>query len=152
MRKELDTLLAEHPFLQEMPPRYHALLADCATNVRFPPEAYLIQEGRPADCFYLLRRGRVAVEVHRAVSSPIPVQTLDGGDILGWSWLIPPHLWRFDARALDQVTAIRLDGVCLREKCERDHELGYEFLKRFAAVMTRRLEATRIQLLDLYAA
>ncbi|MBI4423089.1 MAG: cyclic nucleotide-binding domain-containing protein [Elusimicrobia bacterium] len=150
MRRELDSLLADHPFLQELPGRYHALLAACARNVRFPAEGYLMREGAPADCFYLLRRGRVAIEVHRPDGAAIGIQTIDGGDILGWSWLIPPYRWRFDARALDHVTAFVLDGACLREKCERDHELGYELLKRFAGIVTRRLEATRLQLLDLY--
>jgi hypothetical protein len=75
---------------------------------------------------------------------------LGEGEILGWSWLIPPYNWHFDARAVELTRAIALDGKCLRNKCEQDHDLGYELLKRFAHIMEQRLQATRLQLLDVY--
>ena len=83
---------------------------------------------------------------------PAVVQTVGEGDILGWSWLTFPYRWHFDARALRPTRALSFDGKCLREKCEEDHDLGYEILKRFANVVTERLEATRLQLLDIYGA
>jgi hypothetical protein len=92
----------------------------------------------------------VALEVTAPGRAPLVVQTLGAGEILGWSWLVPPHHWLFDAVALEQTRAIALDGRCLRGKCEADHDLGYELLKRFALIMEERLEATRLQLLDLY--
>jgi len=79
------------------------------------------------------------------------IETLEEGDILGWSWLIPPYLWRFDARIVEPTRAIALDGKCLRMKCDENHDLGYELLKRFAHIVTQRLQATRLQLLDIYA-
>ena len=72
------------------------------------------------------------------------------GDVLGWSWLISPFRWHFNALAVAEVRAVTLDGECLRKKCEQDHDFGYEMLSRFSHVMERRLEATRMQLLDLY--
>jgi CRP-like cAMP-binding protein len=75
---------------------------------------------------------------------------LAAGEVLGWSWLIPPYHWKFDARAIEQTRALALDGKCLRTKCEEDHDLGYELLKRFAQIMEERLQATRLQLLDVY--
>ena len=76
--------------------------------------------------------------------------TLGEGDILGWSWLMPPYHWQFHARAVEVTRAIALDGKCLRTKCEQNHDLGYELLKRFCHIIERRLEATRLQLLDVY--
>jgi CRP-like cAMP-binding protein len=78
--------------------------------------------------------------------------TLGEGEILGWSWLLPPYQWKLHAHALEPTRAIALDGKCLRAKCEQNHDLGYEILKRFAQIMEQRLEATRLQLLDVYAA
>ena len=83
---------------------------------------------------------------------PITVQTIREGEILGWSWLIPPYRWRFDAKAADLTRAIALDGKCLRTKSEEDHDLGYELMKRFAGIIVERLESARLQLLDVYKA
>jgi len=91
------------------------------------------------------------VEVLAPQHKPIIISTLSMGEILGWSWLLPPFQWKFHARAVDDVRAIGLDGKCLRTKCEENHDLGYEVLKRFAQIMEQRLEATRLQLLDVYA-
>jgi hypothetical protein len=79
------------------------------------------------------------------------IATLEEGDIMGWSWLVPPYYWRLDARAVQQTHVLALDGKCLRSKCEENHDLGYELLKRFTQVIEQRLHATRMQLLDVYA-
>jgi len=90
------------------------------------------------------------LEISAPQHKPIIVDTLDVGDILGWSWLLPPFQWKFNAHAITGLRAIALDGECLRTKCEENHDLGYELLKRFAKIIERRLEATRFQLLDVY--
>jgi CRP-like cAMP-binding protein len=107
-------------------------------------------QGEPADKFYLIREGRVAIEIDTASHHSITIQTIQGGNILGWSWLIPPHYNRFSGRATEDVRAIALDGKCLRGKCEENHDLGYELLKRLAAIFTQRLEETRQQLINIY--
>jgi CRP-like cAMP-binding protein len=146
----LEIVLSEHPFFQGMSPEYLKVIAGCATNVRFDTGDYIFREGEEANRFYVIRHGKVAVEITSPEKGTITVQTISEGDVLGWSWLIPPHRWRFDAKALDLVRAIALDGRCLRGKCEEMHNLGYELLKRFTAVTVNRLEATRLQLLDVY--
>jgi CRP-like cAMP-binding protein len=148
----LERILAEHTFFEGLEPEYLKLLVGCASNARFQAGAYLFREGEEASHFYLIRQGRIAVEIYAPQRPPIVVQTLEGGDILGWSWLIPPYHWRFDARVVELTRAIALDGKCLRSKCEENHDLGYVLLKRFAHIVDQRLEATRIQLLDVYAA
>jgi CRP/FNR family transcriptional regulator, cyclic AMP receptor protein len=146
----LEPLLSKHPFFEGIDSNYLKTLTGCASNVRFPGGQMIFKEGEEANQFFLLREGRVAIEVFVEARGPVTIQTLSAGEILGWSWLVPPYCWRFDARAVDEVRALALDGKCLREKCETDPRLGYELLKRFAVIISRRLEATRIQLLDLY--
>ena len=94
----------------------------------------------------------MGLEIVAPPRTPTTVETLGEGEILGWSWLLPPYHWRFHARAVEATRAIALDGRCLRSKCEENHDLGYELLKRFAKIIERRLEATHLQLMDVYAA
>jgi CRP/FNR family cyclic AMP-dependent transcriptional regulator len=148
----LEPLLAEHPFLRGLEPRYLALLVGCAANVRFEAGDYIFREGEEADRFYIIRHGKVALELFTPERGALTIQTLGAGDVLGWSWLFPPYRWRFEARALELTRAIALDGACLRRKCDEDHSLGYELVKRFAHVIVERLQATRLQLLDVYGA
>lgn len=146
----LKPILAEHPFLKDLAPRHLDLIVGCASNVRFDAGKFLFREGEEANQFYIIRDGKVAVEIHGASRGAINVQTISAGELLGWSWLIPPFQWHFDARAVETTRAIALDGKCLRTKCEDDHDLGFELLKRFAHIIEQRLEATRLQLLDVY--
>jgi CRP-like cAMP-binding protein len=146
----LERILAEHPFFKGLEEPYLQLLVGCASNVRFNAGEVVFREGEQANQFYLIRQGKVAVETFAPSRGPIIVQTLGEGELVGWSWLIAPYRWRFDGRAVELTRAIALDGECLRGKCEEDHNLGYELMKRVAHVMEQRLEATRLQLLDVY--
>jgi CRP-like cAMP-binding protein len=146
----LEPILAKHPFLKGLEPRHLKILVGCASNVRFNAGQFLFHEGEEANEFYMIREGKVAVQIQGAERGPIIVQTIGEGEVLGWSWLIPPYRWRFDGKALELTRAIALDGKCLRMKSEEDHDLGYELLKRFAGIIVERLEAARLQLLDVY--
>jgi len=147
----LEPLLKDHPFFRDLASGDIQLLTGCAKNVRFEAGQVIFHEGENADQFYLLRDGRVALEVF-TTRGPAPIQTINAGDALGWSWLIPPYKWRFDARAIETTRALALDGKCLRGKCDEDPRLGYELLKRIAAIIAERLHATRLQMLDVYGA
>lgn len=146
----LERILAEHPFFKELETHYLHLVIGCASNVRFNAGEFIFHEGGEANEFYLIRHGKVALEIFVPDRGPLTIQTMGEGEILGFSWLIPPHRWRFDARALELTRAIALDGKCLRTKCEEDQGLGYQLMKRFAHIVEQRLQATRLQLLDLY--
>ena len=148
--KGLEELLAEHPFFAGMGRADLALIAGCAANARFEAGGYLFREGEPADEFFLVRSGRVVVEVHDPARGTITVLSAGEGDVLGFSWLMPPYRWVFDARAVELTRALVFDGACLREKCEADARLGYDLLKRVTGVMMQRLEAASVQLLDVY--
>ncbi len=142
--------LASHTFLRGLNETQVAVLAACTKSVTAPAGELLGREGEPANAFYLLQTGRVAIEIHTPNRGQIRIQTVGPGEPVGWSWLVPPHRWQFDARAVDSVTALALDAGSLRDKCEQDHELGYQLLKRLVAVVSSRLAATRLQLLDIY--
>jgi CRP-like cAMP-binding protein len=146
----LRPILAAHPFFADFEARHLEVLVGCAANVRFADGAFLFRAGEEANQFFLIREGRVALELAAPGHPPLTLQTLGAGEVLGWSWLIPPYHWMFDARAVEPTRALALDGKCLRTKCEGDHDLGYELLKRFAHIMEQRLQATRLQLLDVY--
>ncbi|HXX01449.1 MAG TPA: cyclic nucleotide-binding domain-containing protein [Candidatus Acidoferrales bacterium] len=148
----LERIIAEHPFCAGLDSSFTSLIVGCASNVRFTKGDYIFKEGDPADTFYLVREGKVAVEIAAPQHRPIIIATLAEGEILGWSWILPPYQWKHDARATENVRAIALDGKCLRAKCEENHDFGYEVLKRFARIIEQRLESTRLQLLDVYAA
>lgn len=143
--------LAKHPFFSGLDERFLQLAVGCAANVRFDTGELIFQIGRSADHFYLIRAGKVALEIPVPGRGNLTIQTLGEGDILGWSWLIPPYTWRFDGRAAETTRAIAFDGKCLRDKCEENPQLGYELLKRVVARFGERLEATRFRLLDVYA-
>ena len=149
-RPGLGPVLARHPFFAGLDAQALDLLSGCAANMRFKPGDYLAREGDPADHFHIIRSGRISVEIGIPGRGPHMLQTLGEGEVLGWSWLVPPHRWHFDARAIDPVRAIGLDAECLRAKCDDDHRLGYRLLSRFAGAMAKRLKAARIQLMDVY--
>lgn len=146
----LEPILAEHPFLKGLEPRYLKLISGCASNMRFKPGQYLFHEGEEANNFYVIRQGNVALEIHGAKGPSIILQTVGEGEVLGWSWLVPPYRWHSHARAVELTRAIALDVKCLRAKSEEDHNLGYELLRRFCHIIVERLDATRLQLLDVY--
>jgi CRP/FNR family cyclic AMP-dependent transcriptional regulator len=148
--ESLERVLSAHPFFHDLSPPYLATLVSCARNERFLAGDFLFRSGEEARRFYLIRSGRVALEINAPPRAPLTIQTLGAGEIMGFSWLVPPYRLMFDARALETTMAIALDGKCLRSKCEADHDLGYEFLTRVARVMQERLQQTRLQLLDVY--
>jgi CRP-like cAMP-binding protein len=150
MRKDIADLVAHHPLLAGLPGDAVPLVAGCARNVAIDAGELLLAEGDPANTLYLIRRGRVALEVHGPGRGAMVIETLGPGQVVGWSWLFPPYSWQFDARAIGPVGALAVDGACLRSKAEADPAFGYELMKRFASIMLERLQAARVRLLDLY--
>ena len=146
----LEPILAQHPFFHSLDSAYRELIVGCAGNVRFRAGEFLFHEGETANRFYLIRHGRVALQVFIPGQGPTTLATIEAGEVLGWSWLFPPYRWHFDAQATELVRAVGFDGECLRGKCEADHALGYALMQRFAQIIVQRLQATRLQLLDLY--
>jgi CRP/FNR family transcriptional regulator, cyclic AMP receptor protein len=148
--ESMEELIGRHPFFAGLSADAVRLMAGCASNVHFAAGDYIFTQGEDANRFYVLRHGRVALEIHSPERGPLIIDTMDEGEVLGWSWLVPPFRYFTDARAVTPVSATALDGACLRGKCEADAELGYQLLKRVTSVMYQRLQSTRVRLLDLY--
>jgi CRP/FNR family cyclic AMP-dependent transcriptional regulator len=145
----LSSLVAGHPFLKGLDSHQIRLLTDCSMVVNFKPGETIFREGDPANRFYLINKGTIALESYVEDRGVTPIQTVGAGEVLGWSWLFPPYYWHFDARAVEPVEALFFYATPLRAECEADHDLGYELMSRMADVMMHRLQATRRQLLDL---
>src|SRR5881392_33351 len=146
----LSTRVALHPFLAGMNHAELALLTDCAMATRFQKGQTILREGEFANRFYLIETGKVILESGADFGEPVVIETIGPGDLLGWSWMFPPYIWQFTARAVDSTTAIFFYGTILREYCEKDHSLGYELFKRMSVVMMKRLQAARRQMLSVH--
>jgi CRP/FNR family cyclic AMP-dependent transcriptional regulator len=146
----MEEVLGSHPFFAGLNAGAMRLIAGCASNVHFAEGEFLFEEGHEANQFWVIRRGRVAMQLESPGQGAIVTDTMDEGEVVGWSWLVPPYRFFADGRAVTPVSATALDGACLRGKCEADPELGYQLLKRVTSVMYQRLQSTRIRLLDLY--
>ncbi|MGB9591274.1 MAG: cyclic nucleotide-binding domain-containing protein [Candidatus Kryptoniota bacterium] len=149
--QDLSVLLRKHPFIADLEEEFLKTLLGCASNALFHEGSYLFHEGEAASTFYLIRTGRVALELSAGQRGKIRIQTIGPGEVIGWSWLISPYRWHFDGYAVEDVHTFAIDATCLRTKCENDHHFGYEMLKRFSEVLEQRLNATRLQLLDIYS-
>jgi CRP-like cAMP-binding protein len=152
MTKSMKELLGEHPFLEGFTNKDLEILSGFAADASFETGRQIFREGEEANKFYLVRHGKVAIETYTPGSGNLCIQTIGEGEVLGWSWLVPPYQWNFDARAIELTRAIEIDGECLRQHCEEDKSFGYEISKRFVQIMVQRIQATRMQLLDMYGA
>ena len=146
----LDRILAEHPFFAGFSPEDQHFIAGCARNHRFNAGEYLFHEGDAANEFFLIRHGKVALDIAAPGRAPVLFKTSGEGELVGVSWLAPPYRWMHDARAVDLVRAIGIDATCLRAKCEADPRLGYEMAKRLQPILMGRLHELQLQVLDVY--
>ena len=144
----LVTVIGEHQLFEGLATQYLNLLSEAAMFKEFAPDEVIFREGDPANRFYLILNGDVALESTTGEHGPNLLQTIGEDDVLGWSWLFPPYYWHFDARALKPTKAVFFYGTWLRESCERDHDFGYQMLKRMGAVIIKRLQATRKKLAE----
>jgi CRP-like cAMP-binding protein len=146
----IEQLLAEAKAFNGMSEEHLALIAGCAQNKTFRDGEYLMREGEPADSFYVLRLGRVALEIFVPQRGGVTIETVEQGDLVGWSWLTPPYKVHLDARAVGDAHVVAFDAACLRGKADEDPVLGYELMRRFIPVIVERLQATRVRMLDVY--
>lgn len=135
--------LAAHPFLHGMPRDQLGVLARTAADVRFAARHRIFADGGNATRFWLIQSGRVSLDLHVPGQGPVVIGTVGLGDLLGWSWLIPPFTWAFGAVAATGVEAFEFDAPAVRACCAADPALGYELTRRVTQVLARRLQATR---------
>jgi CRP/FNR family cyclic AMP-dependent transcriptional regulator len=140
--------LGQHPFLKGMKPHHLEILAQSAMPTHFEKDQIIFRAGEPANGFYLLESGSVALQGSVLEHGPVTTDVVRAGEPLGWSWLFPPYLWHFDARAIEPVYAICLSGIALRQHRDEDLTLGHELFKRTCEVMARRLQHARAKLIE----
>jgi len=150
MARTLDAVVLEAPVFSALAPAHATQLAGCAQTAGWDDGEMLFREGDAADAFYIVRHGRVALELFVPNRGALTIETIEPGEVVGWSWLFSPYKWHFDGRAVGGVRAIAVDGACLRGKCDDDPVLGFELMRRFSQVMLERLQATRLRLADVY--
>jgi CRP/FNR family transcriptional regulator, cyclic AMP receptor protein len=148
---DLAPTLLKHPFFEGFEPEFVHAISAKAVEERFDVDDLLAKEGTEATLLYAVLEGKVALEIGSADRPNLTVQTVGPGEVLGWSWLVPPHRWRFDARAVKPSRAIALDAEVLRRTLRSHPTWGFQFMVRFMPVLAERLENTRIQLLDIHA-
>ncbi len=148
---EVFDLLVDHPFFKGMTDDQVRVVAETGTLVRYSEGEYIFTDGGKADACYLILDGNVALGLQTPGGGPRAILTLHAGDLLGWSWLYPPYRWSYDAHVHSATEVVRFDGPLLKEAAESDPALGYELMKRFTAMLVKRMQSIRIQLLDVYS-
>jgi CRP/FNR family transcriptional regulator, cyclic AMP receptor protein len=146
----MEPILAAHPFCKGLEPRYLKLIVECASRETFTPGQFLGRDNEEARKFYLIHHGRVAVEFYRPRRGAVTIQTLGEGEVLGWLWFDRPYLWHLDARALDLTRVISLEVQGILDRCNQDHDFGYELMRRYAHNLVVQFRVTKVQLADFY--
>jgi CRP-like cAMP-binding protein len=145
-----EEVLKEHPFFEGISDEHLEFLVSVASPLHIEANRFLFRQGSSADCFLVLHNGDMALELHVGAKGARIIQTVGPGEVVGWSWLYPPHRWMYDGRALNTIDCLCLNGEQVRTRMADDHDLGYEILNRFGDVIVQALNRTRLQLLDVY--
>ena len=148
--ENIEPIIAEHPFFKGLMPEHIKIIAENSRELNFAPGEFLMREDEPGHCFFLILYGQVAIEDFSPERGPIIVSTVGEKEIIGYCWLTPPYQCRYDVRAVEMTRTICIDGTRLREICEENPDIGFELLKRTTQLMSKLLEATRAQMLDIY--
>jgi CRP-like cAMP-binding protein len=146
----IEELLAAHPFFRGMAPPHLAAVAECGRRMQFKAGEFLCRENEEARDFYVILSGSVAVEIFSFRRGPLTTTTVEEGEVLGWLWFEEPYHWHLDARARQVTRVVALEVEALKSRCEKDHDLGYEFMKRYAHHLAVQFRITKLQLVDMY--
>lgn len=141
-------ILQKQAFFHDLSSEFMDFFAEHATEKTLKKGEILFERGQPADRFYLVREGRIVIEVPAIYGPSLEVQSLGPDKILGWSWLIPPYKWSFQARVEETSSVIEFDGKTMLDRCKSEPRFGYEVLKHFSSLMSERLEAARKKMME----
>jgi len=144
----LEYAVANHEFFQDFKPEHLQLFQDCAGDAHYRKDQYLLHQGQENERFFIIRKGEVRLELTTPEYGTFPIQMVVQGEILGWSWIMPPYQSIFDARANEPTHVIAFDCRSLRRRCEIDFEFGYRVLQKFSLALSSRLDATRAKLIE----
>ena len=141
--------LSGHEFFSELNEDILKFISEYANIRTIKKGDILFRQDETANKFYVLLNGRISVQVPALIGPTLEIQTLGKNQILGWSWLISPYQWDFLAKAEEDSELLEFDGTAILARCEQESEFGYELLKRFAALMSERLDAARLKMMKI---
>lgn len=147
-RQDIEQVIADAPFFDGLGTEAVTFLASCARRASFSDQEAVFTHGAPADAFYLLLSGGITVEIGAISGPPLMLEELTAGSVLGWSWLIPPYRWHFQARAVAPTEVLAFDGAAVRRHCEDDPQFGLALFKRFSGLMSERMEHARRTMME----
>jgi CRP/FNR family transcriptional regulator, cyclic AMP receptor protein len=139
--------MQKYEFFSGLEPKHLEQIAGCASEKDYEAGSTIFQEGEKADKLFLIRKGKIVIELQLPNRDPLKILTIEKGGVVGWSWLFPPYKWHFQARVLEPTSAVVIDSKCLIDMCEKDHAFGYNIMKRTSQLILNRLEGTTQQLL-----
>jgi CRP/FNR family transcriptional regulator, cyclic AMP receptor protein len=138
----VETPVSRHFFFEGFAPSHLKNILLHASGRHFDPGSFLFREHEWAKEFYLISKGKVAIGLCGEKEKSL-IQTVGANEVLGWSWMVPPFYWRFDAWALEPTQVIAFDAIALRELSQRDHEFGYVLVSKICELLAERLEKLR---------
>ena len=147
-KQSISDYLSSHAFFSGLDDSFMEFMVDAVGELSIEKNHILFRQGERADKFYLIRNGQVSVQVPAIMGPTLEIQSLGENQLLGWSWLMPPYRWNFQARAVVDSDLLEFDGSAILARCEQDPKFGYELFKRFAALMSERLDAARQKMMD----
>lgn len=140
--------LSSHELFSDFNQDSIKFLGECAISRSINKEEILFQQGEPANKFYIIRSGQISIQIPAIMGPELEIQTVGKDQVLGWSWLISPYRWSFQAKAETDSELLEFDGALIRERCEQETKFGYALLKKFAGLMAERLGAARQKMMD----
>jgi CRP/FNR family cyclic AMP-dependent transcriptional regulator len=143
-----QSYLSAHEFFSSLGDEALEFLSECSDERVIKKGQILFRQGENADKFYVVRSGRITVQMPAIMGPPLEIQTLGQGQVLGWSWLISPYKWTFQSRAEEDSELLQFDGAAVLARCEQEPKFGYALLKKFAGLMSVRLDAARLKMMD----
>lgn len=148
--EKLEAILSEVETFAGLKPAHIRLVAECATEVHYDPGDVLGRLGGDANRFWVIREGRLALQLPAPGRGTVTIATSSKGAVVGFSWLVPPYSLQFDVRAITPTQVIAVDAMRLRAQFPANHELAYDLLSRFTKIMSERIEAMAMQVLDVF--
>ena len=140
--------LSAHKFFSELSDDVLKFLCECSSTREIKKDQILFRQGENADKFYVLRNGCISIQMPAIMGPTLDIQTLGKDQVLGWSWLISPYKWNFQTKAEEDSELLQFDGTAILARCEQDPKFGYDLLKKFAELMSVRLNAARHKMMD----
>ena len=146
--QSITEYLSAHEFFSEFSDDVLKFLCECSSTREIKKGQILFLQGEHADKFYVVRSGRISIQMPAIMGPTLEIQTVSENQVLGWSWLIPPYKWNFQTKAEDDSELLQFDGAAILARCEQDPKLGFELVKKFAALMSVGLNAARLKMMD----